>query len=203
MDTRYKLGICLFILLGGLLITACSHQTKFVAPQMEPPSDLIPSYVPDGFEFGYGFQLPGGITWQEAVYGGKLPVSSRTRGFNLKSPDGNDIQGVFYQGKAHLILITKSYFPGGTLDAWRTAFEASGEPVCECGGFELRLNAGFSLSRRIEVEEERSINGTRIAVVKEPMGWITVFVRDDYLVTVQNGISLEENLKIAESLLKQ
>ncbi len=202
MVTKYKVVMLLSVLLGWLL-TACSPEAKFAAPKIGAPADLTPGYVPEGFELGFGFQLPGGIKIPTISDGNGLPALTRLHIIDLKSPDDNDIQGVYYRGKDQLLLITKSYFPGGTLDTWQTTYEASQPKPCECECSELRLN-GISLPVRLyEIQEKRTIEGKQVAILKGPMGWLTVFVRGDYLLTVESGISLEENLKVVASLTSE
>jgi hypothetical protein len=204
MYTNRKFTIVLLVLLAGLL-SACDSGIKFIAPEIEPPTDLIPSYVPEGFELVSGFQLSADITLPEFTVGDESSLIGRLlegdRYFDVISPNGNDIQGVYYQGKEQLILIAKSYFPEATLDDWLTAYEAAElKPTgCECAGL-LRLDDIPLPSRFVEFLEERTLNGTRVAILKGPLGWITVFVRGDYLISVESGISLEENLKIVASL---
>ncbi|HSF80560.1 MAG TPA: hypothetical protein VLA49_04980 [Anaerolineales bacterium] len=204
MSTKLKFTM-LWLMLLGYLTAACAQPPKFVAPEIDPPTDLIPSYVPEGFELVSGFQLTGDVPWpvaseaDEALFVERL--GKRLIFANLKSPSGNEIQGVYYQGKEHLLLITKSYFPEGTLDLWRTTYEAPWPKPCECECFKLRLEA-VSLSPRIaQIQEERIIDGTQVAILKGPMGWTTVFVRGEYLLTVESGLSLAENLKVVTSLL--
>jgi len=205
MSIRRKLVIPLFVLLGCAL-AACGSKPKFVAPEIDPPSDLIPAYVPKGYKLISGFQIIRDNMFPVNIFGdGALVV--RTKGFppfyDVKSPSGNIIQGVYYQGKDHLILIAKSYFPGGTLDLWRADYEASrpefGE--CECACARLCLSPMLFPSRFVEIQEEHTIADAQVIVLKGPMRLTTVFVRGDYLLTVESGISLDENLKIVASLL--
>jgi hypothetical protein len=205
MSIRQKHVIPLFVLLV-CGVAACGSQRKFVAPEIEPPSDLIPAYIPKGYKLISGFQLIGENKFPVNVWGdnaliGRLGVSKPF--FDLKSPSGNIIQGVYYQGKDHLILITKSYFPDGSLDIWRKNYEASilkfDDCECCCLCRPLRL---FPL-RFIEIQEEHTIGDAQVIVLKGPLGLITVFVRGDYLLTVESGISLDENLKIVASLLEK
>ena len=204
MFTKYKPVLPLFMLLACLL-AACGHKTKFVVPQIEPPAGLIPAYVPEGFELVSGFQLGGEI---------EMPAFSDRAGaglfgwpavgdpfVELKSPAGNDIQGVYYQSKQQIIIITESYYPKGTLDLWQSAYETSLPHSCGCESAGPRLEPVLFPLRFFEIQEERTIDGTRVAIAKSPLGWTTVFVRGDYLLTVESGISLEENLKIVASLL--
>jgi hypothetical protein len=98
-------------------------------------SDLVPGYVPDGYKLISGFQLPGDLASELAlgeVAGlvGRLEAGNHF--FDVKSPAGNVIQGVYYQGKDHIILISKSYFPGGTLDDWQAIYEDSLPKPCDC-----------------------------------------------------------------------
>jgi hypothetical protein len=206
MHIRYKLIIPLLMLLASIL-AACRSGPKFVAPEIEPPTDLIPAYLPKGYKLKSGFQIAAETTFPAPSNGDEGALFGRLREsnlfFDLKSPTGNDIQGVYYQGKDYLILIAKSYFPGGTLDLWRADYDASnlefGE--CECAG--VRLAPTLFRTRFYEIQEERTIGETQVAILKGPIGWIAVFVRGDYLLTVESGISLEENLKIAASLLEK
>jgi hypothetical protein len=174
---------------------------KYVAPEIDPPADLIPGYMPEGYDLISGFQLSTHNTLPEFSGGDENGMPGLDHFFDVKSPMGNVIQGVYYQGKQNLILVTKAYFPGGTLDDWLAAYEKSQPEPCDCGGF-LRLDAFPLPSRFDELQEERTIDGTRVAILKGPLGWTTVFVRGDYLLAVESGISLEENLKIVTSLLK-
>ncbi len=204
MSTLFKFKMLVLLALGFLL-AACSQSPKLVAPEIDPPTDLIPGYVPKGFELISGFQLSGTIPWPIASDAGEVSMpgllGEKLNFANFKSPDGNDIQGVYYQGKENLLLITKSYFPKGTLDLWMTTYEASWSRPCECGCFDLRLD-GLSLPTRMaELQEERTIDGVQVAILKGPQGWTTVLVRGEYLITVESGISLEENLKVVASLL--
>jgi len=201
MSTKSRFMLSLLMLLVGFL-TACSHPAKFVAPEIEPPADLIPGYAPDGFELVSGFKLPGKIPFPATSDRGDVFRIARMDPINLKSPKGNDIQGVYYQGKEHLILITKSYFPEGTLDLWRSTYEASGPKPCECEWPNLRPNSEQFPTRLVEIQEEHTIEGTRVAILLGPLGQITVFVRGDYLLAVESGISLDENLKVVASLLE-
>jgi len=58
------------------------------------------------------------------------------------------------------------------------------------------------LLRHAEVQEVRAVDGVPVAILERDLNSITVFVRGGYLVTIDGEISLEENLKIVESLLK-
>jgi hypothetical protein len=206
MYTKLKILIPLLICYIVFLV-ACGSEPKFVAPEIAPPTDLIPGYVPEGFELVSGFQLLADNIWPEFTGGSEIgllaPLLKGDHFFNLKSPDGKDVQGIYYQGKENLILITKSYFPNGTLDDWLAVYEKfQVKPFdCECAGI-VRLEALPLLSRFEELQGVRTIDNTRIAILQGPLGWTTVFVRGDYLLTVESGISLEENLKIVTSLLK-
>ncbi len=53
---RLTLVACLLALL-----TACSSKGKFhfIAPENEPPADLQPAYLPEGFELVSGFKITG------------------------------------------------------------------------------------------------------------------------------------------------
>ncbi len=204
-NTNHLLRVVSFVLLAALL-AGCGRYMKFIAPQIEPPTDLIPSYVPEGFELVSGFQLTTGKVPLSAILGvtevGLIESLGRKLiSFDLKSPDGNDIQGVYYQSKDQILLISKSYFPEASLDLWRAAFEASQTKPCDCDCAILRLDAVPLPSRLHEIWDERTINSTSVIVLKGPLGWTTVFVRGDYLLAVESGISLDENLKVVSSLL--
>ena len=208
MNTKSLFCSLLSMMLAGCL-SACgsARRAQIIAPEIEPPADLIPAYLPEGFELVKSYQLEGQPMDWEA--GGEAGFSINRRvGFNLKSPAGNDIQGLFYQNEDQSILITQSLFPGGTLRGWRAAFEKSLPDFdgCECA---MRRPVPQLIPRRFpEFHEERTIGGVRVAVLKSPNGWITVVVRGEHLLTVESGIPLdeggvplEENLKIVESLL--
>ena len=204
--TKYSPQLLLIFLLATML-TACGSRTKFVAPEIEPPADLIPGYVPEGFKLVSGFQLTGKFTLPVFSNGDEGGLFGHLREgyafFNVKSPSGNDIQGLYYQGKEDLILIARSYFPDGTLDLWRNAYETAQPKSCECVWAGLpRLGAEPFPVRFHEIQEMRTVGETQVAVLDGPLGLITVFVRGDYLLTVESGISLEENLKIVASLLE-
>jgi hypothetical protein len=205
MFTKIKSTLPLFIFLV-IILAACDTGPKFVAPEIDPPADLIPGYVPEGYTLTSGFQLTTDIFSADIALGdtgrmvGRMMLGDIT--FNLKSPTGNVVQGIYYKGKQHLILITKSYFPDKSLDDWLAVYEESQPKPCECDcpGL-LRLDAFPLPSRFDEFQEERTIYGTRVAILHGPLGWTTVFVRGDYLLTVESGISLDENLKIVASLM--
>lgn len=188
-----------------IVLVGCDARVKFVAPEIDPPADLIPGYVPEGFELISGFQIPGDLM-SELTLGEAAGIVSRLKTgdyfLDVKSPARNVIQGSYYRDKQHIILVTKSYFPGGTLDDWLTIYnDAQPKPCdCECTDF-IRLEALPFPARFEEFQEERTIDGTRVAILNGPSGWITVFIRGDYLLTVESEISLEENLKIVSSLI--
>ena len=206
MITKFKSISLLFIILVVFLV-ACDTGPKFVAPEIDPPADLIPGYVPDGSELISGFQLSPDSTSVEFALEDVGGLVERLKGadhfFDVKSPAGNVIQGVYYKGKEHLILVTKSYFPEGSLDDWLAVYEESQPKPCECDCPGLvRLDSLPFPSRFEEFQEERTIDGTRVAILNGPLGWTTLFVRGDYLLAVESTISLEENLKIVASLVK-
>ena len=183
-------------------LAACSHPPLFSASEIDPPPDLVPTYVPQGYELASGFQLPPASEFP-SVFGDDDALSVRIPGFDLKSPAGNDIQGVYYQGKDGLIVITKSSFPGGTLQQWREAYTTSQPGPCKCEFPALRLQ-DLSLAFRLrEVKEERTVDGTQVAILATPEGWLSVFVRGNDLITVESAVSLDENLKIVSSLLEK
>lgn len=205
MFTKLKSILPFFILLVVVLV-ACNTGLKFDAPEIDPPTDLIPGYVPDGYELISGFQISGDNALSDETLGDLGGLVDRFKAgdhfFSVKSPAGNVIQGVYYKGKEHLILVSKSYFPEGTLDDWLAAYEESQPKPCECDcpGF-VRLETVPFPTRFDEFQEERTIEGTRVVILNGPLGWTTIFVRGDYLLAVESTISLEENLKIVASLI--
>jgi hypothetical protein len=201
MKPLSKFTLVLSILLATML-SACSQSPKFVAPEIDPPQDLIPGYVPDGFELVSGFQLPGDIIQASIVWGQEVSRTMRLKPFELKSPLGNDILGVYYQGDEHMLLISRSEYPDGSLELFLDGYAASIPEPCQCECLEVRLNGDFIPDRFIELKETRTIAGTEVAIYEGPQGWTTVFVQEDELLAVESGISLEENLKIVESLLE-
>jgi hypothetical protein len=205
MDTKLKFAILLLILFV-VFLAGCDTGLKFDAPEIDPPTDLVPGYIPEGFKLISGFQIPGDMTLYKFALGdigglvGRLKAGDHF--FNLKSPAGNIVQGLYYKSKQNLILVTKSYFAEGNLDDWLAVYE-KGQPKpcdCDCAGL-VRLDIMPFPIRFEELQEERTIDGTRVAILTGPLGWTTVFVRGDYLLTVESAISLEENLKIVASLL--
>ncbi len=66
MSTIFKLKMLLLMTLVCFL-AACSQPTKFVAPEIDPPADLITDNVPKGFELISGFQLTG-AGWLQSVH---------------------------------------------------------------------------------------------------------------------------------------
>lgn len=201
MNTFHKVTIALLILLATLL-TACSQSPRFVAPEIDPPQDLIPGYVPDGFDLVSGFKLPGDFIQTSVLWGQETSRTLRLKPFELKSPLGNDVLGVYYDGDEHLLLISKSEYPGGSLDLFLSSYTESGFEPCQCDCLEIRLNDDYISNRFIELKETRTIAGTEVAIFEAPIGLTAVFVKDDTLLAVESGISLEEILKVVESLLE-
>jgi hypothetical protein len=206
MRTKRSIAIQLIALLM-LGVAACGRKPVFTAPEIPPVEDLIPAYLPEGFELVSGFEIAGDSSLQDSFADDRLFVDDHRTKIHLKSPVGEDVVGVHYEGQDHLILITRSPFPEGTLDLWKSAYEGSFiEPfTCDCPNLReraslLRSNAGFQ-SRLPEVQETRIIKGIPVAILETPRGWITVFMRGDDLLAVESGISLAENLKIVASLL--
>ena len=216
MKTKTKSTLqVLFLLLLATALAACSSDAKFVAPEIDPPADLIPGYVPEGFKLIKGYQIkPEDF---EAQYFSHDPedCGEDTRiicgldlsgsFLDLKSPAGHDILGLHYQDGDSLLLITKSFYPGGSLELWRTANEASYDeyPDCECDCVQFVMDMPLPPLplRFAEIREVRTVGETQVAVMDGPLGLITVFIRGDYQLTVESGISLEENLKVVASLL--
>jgi len=206
MYTKLKLTIPLLFLLTSFL-TACGTRAKFVAPEIEPPTDLIPGYVPEGFKLISGFELPGELTsLLFSTEDGSSFLGRRVRGipfFKMKGPTGNVIQGIYYQGKDHRLLITKSYFPNGDMDQWLKEYDAAQPEHCGCECDNLPyLDARLFQERINKLQEIRTIDGIRVVIFQGPQAWTAFFVRGDYLLSVESGLSLKENLKIVASLLK-
>ncbi len=214
--TKSILQVLSFLLLATLL-ASCGNRTKFVAPEIAPPSDLIPAYVPEGFELIKGYQIKVGDFEGSrvlAVAEGRdedrriicdldLPGSF----FNLQSPAGNDILGVHYQDGDSLLLITKSSYPGGSLDGWQATFEGDDEGDCDCDCgcccMVITIDPLPFPHGKVEITEVRSVGETQVAIVDHGLiGATAVFMRGDHLLTVQGDISLEETLKVVESLLQ-
>lgn len=216
MKTRTKFPLqVLFLILLATVLAACSSDAKLVAPEIDPPADLTPGYVPEGFKLVKGYQIKPGDFEAQYFSPDSEDCEEDTRiicgldlsgsFFKLQSPAGHDILGLHYQDGDRLLLITKSYFPGGSLELWRAAYEASDEniPACECDCVQFVMDIPLPPLplRFAEIQELRTVGETQVAVMDGPMGLITVFVRGDYLLTVESDISLEENLKIVTSLL--
>ncbi len=211
---RLVLAFCLVALLAAC---AGERKVKFVAPEIEPPADLIPGYVPEGFELVAGFKLSGASpSVFEADGSGERLIS-----FMPASPAGNDILGVYYQSDDTMLLISKSYYPGGSLDSWMATLEGSDLEFDDCvcvvfnNGESGRLSSDCNASETVmrfehlpelrmrTISEVLTVAGTQVAVGTSFMegGSTTTFMRGDDLVTVEGGIALEENLKIVASLL--
>lgn len=208
MITQTKFPLSRLILLA-LILTACGRQApQFIAPEIESPPDLIPSYVPQGFELISGFQLDNDnleatITSTDGSERVFPDWKLRDPSFSLKSPAGNNILGVHYQDGDKLLLITKSAFPDGNLELWQEAYESPFrcDDDCECDCFEFVIGVPIPF-RAAEIQEVRTIAGTQVVILRNPSGWITVFMRGGDLLTIESGISLEENLKVVASLLE-
>jgi hypothetical protein len=209
MYTKHKLTMYLLILLAGVL-SGCSSTPKLVAPEIDPPADLIPGYVPEGFDLVEGYQVEAqdfiaptfSTDDEDSDEDARIicDVDMSAISFDLRNPAGNDTLGVHYQNGDSLLLITKSYYPGGSLETWRTAYEASGSTAgCNCECFAFAIQPPVPL-RDEQIQEERTIDGTRVAILKGARGWTVVFVRGDYLIAVESDISLEEILKVVASL---
>jgi hypothetical protein len=202
MKTLQKITLVLSILLATML-SACSQSPRFVAPEIDPPQDLIPEYIPDGFELVSGFKLPGDIIQASVVVGQETTRTIRLKPFELKSPLGNDILGVYYEGDEHLLLISKSEYPGGSLELFLNSYKDSSAEPCQCECLEIRLNDDLIGDRFIVLKETHTIDGTQVAIFEAPLGLTAVFVQKDELLAVESGISLEEILKIVGSLLEK
>ncbi len=193
--------------LMALTLTGCGSGVEFIAPEIEPPAYLIPGYVPEGFELVSGFELQRGVArvgGDAEVEGGRGPFPTGLVGplEVASSPAGNVVQGLQYRNGDTLLLITKSSFPGGDLDLWWEAVQASGPnggEDCECAAQPLLVN--MRRMQPVQVVEEREVDGVRVAIVDGLLRSWTVFVRGQDLLTVQGGISKEEALRIVESLL--
>ncbi|MGD8814044.1 MAG: hypothetical protein PVI78_06165 [Anaerolineales bacterium] len=202
-----KSSAILAIVLLMLGVTACGRVSGFIAPEIEPPEDLIPAYIPEGFELISGFMIAGDPSVTESSADDRLSGDGGRIKIMLRSPSGEDVVGVHYQGEDQLILITRSPYPDGTLDLWKSAYEAQFiEPLgCDCPGLwqreTLRSHDEGIRSRLQKIQETRIIHGIPVAILETAEGWITVFIRGDDLLTVESGIDLAENLKIVASLL--
>jgi hypothetical protein len=216
MKTRTKSSPqVLFIFLLATMLAACGPRTKLVAPEIEPSADLIPGYVPEGFELVKGYQINPGDFGGSRFFADAEDCEVDARPicdlhlsgsfFDLQSPAGNDILGIHYQDGDNLLLITKSYYPGGSLELWRAAYEASDQDhsdyKCSYLQFVLDMPLPPLPLRFAEIQEVRTVGETQVAILDGALGLMTVFVRGDYLLTVEIDISLEENLKIVASLL--
>ena len=202
-----KNTVVLLIALLVLGAAACGRTREFIAPEIPPAEDLIPAYIPEGFELVSGFEITGVSAIPDPSADDRQSSIGQRKTLTLKSPVGEDVVGIYYQGKDQLILITRSLFPEGTLDLWESGFEGSFTWLLDCNcpllrgrASELSSDAGFR-SRLPEIQETRIIQGTHVAILQSPEGWITAFIRGDDLLTVESGISLAENLKIVASLL--
>jgi hypothetical protein len=188
------------------LMAACGSGPKFVAPQIDPPADLVPAYVPEGFELITGFQIKmDGVEARPFTRDDDVRVicdKDLSRSFfDLKSPAGSDLLGVYYQSKDRLLLISKSYFPGGTLDLWQTIYESSDGDHGDCDCLQLAVAAAPIPFRGAEIQEVRTIGETRVAILEKAGGLITVFMRGDDLIAVEGDLPLDEHLRIVESLI--
>jgi hypothetical protein len=206
----------LFFLLLVPLLAACGSHRQFVVPEIDPPSDLIPGYVPDGFKLVKGYQIKPEEFEASRFFAGAEDCNEDTRlvcglglsdsFFDLQSPAGNDILGLHYQDGDNLLLVTKSYYPGGSLDLWRAAYEASykDDLDCGCNCFQFAMNMPFPPLplRFAEIQEVHTVGETQVAVLDGPLGLIAVFMRGDYLVSVEGDLTSEELLRIVESLLQ-
>jgi hypothetical protein len=201
-------------MLGALallgLLTACGSTPEFVAPEIEPPEDLLISDPPEGYALVSGFELEA----EGPQVRGSLPDGDRrlqwqvefTGSFSsLRSPAGNVIEGVYYQSSEGLLIITKSNFPNGSLEEWRSGYLPVIVVANDCL-FPKTTAAGmpFIESRMPEIAETRTVEGVEVVVLEKPAGgWITVFMRGDYLLTVEGALSLEETLAVVTSLVGQ
>ena len=216
MKTKTTLQVLFFLLLTFLMAACGGKRTKFIAPEIDPPTDLIPAFVPEGFELVKGYQITPGDFEVSRVFADAegrdedrriicdLDLSGSF--FDLQSPAGNAILGIHYQDEASLLLITKSYYPGGSLDIWQKAFDENDERNCDCDcGCCCMVIAIDRLPiplGEVDIREIRTVGETRVAVVDHGLiGTTAVFMRGDYLLTVESGISIEEIMKVVESLL--
>jgi hypothetical protein len=216
MKTKFPL-LVLFVLLVPLLAACGGQERHFSAPEIDPPSDLIPGYIPEGYEMVAGFEIE-----VSDMSGRFLATGDDGRVFCgegliipffvIKSPAGNDLLGVYYEDDDDgLLLISKSSFPGGTLEAWRTNYEEAVSAPCEsdcdcdcccCNCIAFAID-GWPIPLRAEILETRTVGDTQVAVLESEFdGLITVFVRDGYLIAVEGDLPLEEHLRIIESLLE-
>ena len=202
--------VFLLSLSSAILLASCSSTTKLVAPEVEPPADLIPAYLPDGYKLVKGYQLsaipserwfdadqpPGDDPMVRVAQAMGKPVDV----LNLYNPAGKDVFGVqFQKGEKHL-LITKASYPGGSMDLWLSTYAGSTSSN-QSGEMSCPPMIIPSLDFRDKLTEVRTLQNSQVAILQGPLGWKAVFVKGDDLLTVQGDISLEEILKIAESLI--
>lgn len=209
MKTKFPL----LVLLVPLLAACGGSHRQFSAPEIDPPVDLIPAYVPEGYELVAGFEIEvGDLSGRFVAIGDDgrifcgadliLPL------FVIKSPAGNDILGVYYEDDEDgLLLITKSSFPGGSLESWQAAYEAAYADDCDCDCdcdccLAIAVDAPFPV-RAAEIREIRTVGDTQVAVLDSELGGtVAVFVRDGHLIAVDGDLLPEEHLRIIASLLE-
>jgi hypothetical protein len=56
-------------------------------------------------------------------------------------------------------------------------------------------------NRSPEIVEEQMVGDTPVAILEGPIGWAVVFVHNDLFWLVEGTVSLQELLKVVESLL--
>jgi hypothetical protein len=201
--TKVYLG--LILILFPVFLGGCGSQVEFIAPPIDPPADLIPGYVPEGFVLISGFQMEPDESLMRFInrdVGDRVLCEEKIslELFNFKSPLGEKIQGVHYQNGDKLLLITRSYFPSGTLKQWQERLENPPATHCECDSIRLGVD-GWLPFRNFHIEELRTIGNTQVAILSGGVGTLTIFIRGDDLIVVEGGIDLEENLRVVESLL--
>jgi hypothetical protein len=179
----------LILLLLVLPLTACGAGSKDIIPTQEPPKDMVPGYLPVGFEYDKSIELI------FSVEDGREPSP-------LFSPSGNSTTLVHYiKGDEHL-CIHKSIFPDGSLEKWLEIFQDVSIDNCEC--FPRRSGDSTNLSNRLpKIVEKQTIEGIEVQILEGPIGWMSVYVKDNVLMIVEGTIPLEENLKVVTSLLKK
>jgi hypothetical protein len=213
MKNRIKfLSFTLLCAAALMLLAGCGSGVTFSAPEIDPPADLVPDSLPEGYDLVKGYKIPVGsiemrFLASEAGEDGRVlcDLGLTDAFFDLKSPAGNPIVGVHYQNGDHLLLIGKSSFPGGSLEDWRSIYEDTVEPSpdCGCGCCCPNFSTGFGdLLRGTEIEGFFTVAGTDAALLEGALGKILVFVRGDDLLTVEGDLSTAELLKIAAGLLK-
>lgn len=169
-----------------IIFAGCTSKAESTPAYQEPPKEMIPGYIPDGFELDSSHEM-------SFDKDGRDPSS-------YHSPLGNSIMSLHYENGDEIICINASDFPGGTLESWLEIYQSTPFDDCEClprrGGEELSIS-----NRSPEIVEEQMIGDTPVVVLEGPIGWAVAFVHNDQFWLVEGTVSLKELLKVVESLL--